>query len=303
MYSRIQVALDGSHFSEQALPVAEMLARRFEADLDLVTVHEPTAGIDVESWDRSVSDWSEEYIQAISDTVAERSGRPTTGYFRVGSASRALIDHAERAGCDLVIAATHGRGAFSRAWLGSVAYDLIRRSDRPVLLIHPDEDQAADAQPAQATPFRKILVPLDGTEFSARVLEDAASLAKAFDAGVILVRVIPFPMEIASPYLPTTVQMNREVVEDAKAAAKSWLADRAKTLSAQGIAVEVRTPVASQPAREISEVAAETEADLIVMATHGRSGLGRAVLGSTTDKVVRSTHIPVLTRRLVEEEG
>ena len=297
MFTRIQVALDGSPFSEQSLPVAVMLAKRFDADLNLITVHEPVVGVEMEGWDQSAAEWSQEYVDRAAAEVAERSGIKTCPHLVFGTPVRAILDHAERAKSDLLVAATHGRGVLSRAWLGSVADGLLRHASIPVLLVRPDESDPPAADAPEATPWSRILVPLDGSEFSAQILDDAIPLARAFGAKLELVRVVPFPLEIASPYLPTTIQMNQEVVSAAKAAAEDWLAEQARRVHARGVEVSTHVRVAAQPAHAICETAAETGAELIVMATHGRSGLGRAFLGSTADKVVRSTHLPVLVHR------
>ena len=298
MFSRIQVALDGSIFAEQSLPLAEALAQRFDAALSIVSVHEPVVGVEMDGWDQSAAEWAEDYVTTTLNGVAERTGLDVDGHLVHGTPVRALLDHARRTGADLLVAATHGRGALSRAWLGSVADGLLRHSDRPLLLVRPEEiDPAAATAPPAEIAWSRILVPLDGSEFSCEILELAIPLAQAFDAELVLVRVVPFPVEIASPYLPTTVQMNQQVLESAKSAAAAWLDEKAAVARGRGVEAGTSVRVASQPAHAIRDAAAEGGADLIVMATHGRSGIGRAVLGSTADKVVRSTHLPVLVHR------
>ncbi len=298
MFNRIQVALDGSRFAEQSLPVAESLAKAFEATLDLVSVHEPVVGVEMEGWDQSAASWTEEYICRVSKEVADRSGLHVESKMLFGTPVRALLDHAGYTGADLIIAATHGRGVLSRAWLGSVADGLLRHSERPIMLLHPEEPNGdGEVESMDPRGWKRILVPLDGTEFSCGIIETALPLARKFGAALELVRVVPFPMEVASPYLPTTVQMNQQVLSAAKEAAASWLEEKVAFVESRGVEAHAVVKVASQPASAICARAEEADVDLIVMATHGRKGLSRAFLGSTADKVIRSTSIPLLTHR------
>jgi nucleotide-binding universal stress UspA family protein len=110
-------------------------------------------------------------------------------------------------------------------------------------------------------------------------------------------RVVAYPVEIASPYLPHTVQMNQKVVDEAKVAARGYLDGIVEGLRAQGVEAQAHVAVDAQAGHAIAHEVETLGADLVVMATHGRSGLQRALLGSTTDKCIRTVHVPVLVRR------
>ena len=125
----------------------------------------------------------------------------------------------------------------------------------------------------------------------------AVGVCQAFEADLHLLRVVSYPVEIASPYLPHTIQMNRKVVEEAKHAAGDYLKGIARRLAEEGTQATTHVVVDHQGGHTIAHEAGTLEADLLVMATHGRGGLQRALLGSTTDKVIRSVQIPVLVRR------
>ena len=122
-------------------------------------------------------------------------------------------------------------------------------------------------------------------------------MARTFGAEVHLLRVVAYPVEIASPYLPHTVQMNQAVVDEAKRAAEDELARVAERIAEDGITVDTRVVVDGQAGHAICAECHDLGADLVVMATHGRGGLSRTLLGSTADKVIRSAHVPVLVRR------
>ncbi len=289
MFSRIQVSLDTSEFAEFALPAAIELARRSEATIDLVGVHEPITGLELAEWDSATVTWMEEDLARLADRVAEASGRPVETHIEHGPVVSSLLARVSESGAELLVTATHGRGILTRAWMGSVADGLIRHAHVPLLLVRPDE---AGAPPP--TDFNRILVPLDGSELSTRVLPLALAVARGFGASVRLVRVLPVSTQVASPYAPTLLQVAPELSQEARDAAEAWLVAQAKAIGDEGIAVTTAVRTAVTPSVAICDEAEEYGANLIVMATHGRAGLERAFLGSTADKIVRSTRVPVM---------
>jgi nucleotide-binding universal stress UspA family protein len=170
----------------------------------------------------------------------------------------------------------------------------LRQARQPLLLVRPPEDRTQiPAEPS----FRRVLVPLDGSELSESVLDLAAEVARLFEGELHVMRVVAYPVEIASPYLPHTVQMNQKVVDEAKVAARGYLDGIVEGLRAQGVEAQAHVAVDAQAGHAIAHEVETLGADLVVMATHGRSGLQRALLGSTTDKCIRTVHVPVLVRR------
>jgi len=135
--------------------------------------------------------------------------------------------------------------------------------------------------------FQHILVPTDFDEHASRAFDAAVSLAQKFDGKITLLHVYQIPPSIYSSDLawPT---------EQLAAAAKKSLADALAKAQRTFPRIESLLEVGS-PGETIVNVANKTQADLIVMATHGRRGLSRALLGSVTEKVVRLAHQPVLT--------
>lgn len=293
MFRSILVPLDGSAFSEAALPHALDLSRRTGADLQLAIVHEPIPSFAYDEWETAAWEWSQEYLRAVRDRLSGEAGGKVEAWIGTGRPVEMLRSRAESVGADLVVMATHGRGALSRAWLGSVADAFVRNAEQPVLLVRPPESGKPGDDPA----FHRVLVPLDGSELSESVLEQARAIAAVYDADVHLLRVVSYPIEIASPYLPHTVQMNQRVVQEAEESAGAYLREIASGLEADGVDVHTRVVVDHQAGHAIAAQVTSLEADLVVMATHARKGVQRAILGSTADKVIRSVHVPVLVRR------
>ncbi|MCJ7746456.1 MAG: universal stress protein [Desulfobacterales bacterium] len=138
--------------------------------------------------------------------------------------------------------------------------------------------------------YKKILVPLDGSELAKKALDHAEKLAKTFDAKIILFQVVPFMPIYGSPELVTPLIVD----EKQKEAAERYLANLAEEMKERGYKVSAMVKIGQQVAVEIIDFAKEIGVDLIVMCTHGRSGITRWVLGSVTHKVLTRAETPIL---------
>jgi len=298
MYRSILVSLDGSTFAEAALPWALAMGRTADADVHLASVHEPIPSFSYEEWESAAWDWSEEYLKKVRTRLETQTSGTVDAWVGSGRVVDSLLERARDVSAELIVMATHGRGAFTRAWLGSVTDGLLRHTHLPVLVVRPPEGaEAADVASFELPTISSIVVPLDGSDLAESELAEAHTLAKEFGAKVHLVRIVAYPVEIASPYLPHTVQMNAQLVDEAKDAASEYMDERAHSLRERGIDVETHVRIDAQPGHAIAELVDEVGADLVIMATHGRGGIQRALLGSTTDKVIRAVKVPVLVRR------
>ncbi|MEX0935580.1 MAG: universal stress protein [Gemmatimonadota bacterium] len=321
MFERILVPLDGSGFGETALPRAIQLAEWWDASLELATVANPEVPGGEPGPPPDVGDdfldvarqHAREYLTNVEERI--RSGGFAGGLAHAvipsGNIAHSLARHVHERDCDLAVMTTHGRGPIQRAWLGSAADAFIRRSPVPVLLIRPrDEGVGEDGdRPDEASGrpdltrrpalFRRLLIPLDGSEEAERMLETAAPLISGEAEGeCILLRVVAPFMPGGSPYLPHVV---REVESQALVKKAAWDYLDGVTDRAPGSRVEGKVVTDAQAAAAILKVAEEEEADVIAMATAGRGGVGRLLLGSVADKVVRGAELPVLVHRETDE--
>jgi len=296
----ILVPLDGSPFGEHALPMALALARRGDIQIALAHVHHlfapslaPTGAPVVDPRiDALFREEEAAYLADVSHRLARIWNRPVMMTLLETPVAESLCQHAELIGASLVVMSTHGRGGLARAWLGSVADRVIRQSTVPVLLLHP-EDGAPDLE--REPKLHHILVPLDGSLLSEQILPHAIWLGRLVGARYTLLRVI-------EPVVRGFMVNGVEPVVDVEAQELAWqqasedVERIAARLRGEGLTVvpEVRV---GRPVAEILECAAEREADLIAMSTHGHGGLTRLILGSVTDKVLRSASVPVLVFR------
>jgi len=138
--------------------------------------------------------------------------------------------------------------------------------------------------------YKKILVPLDGSELAEKALDHAEKLAETFNAEIILFRVVPFMPTYGAPELVASF-----VVDDKqKEAAERYLATLAEELKKRGFKVTAKVKTALNVAAEIIDFTKGSGVDLIVMCTHGHSGITRWVLGSVTHKVLMGAETPIL---------
>ena len=141
--------------------------------------------------------------------------------------------------------------------------------------------------------YKKILVPLDGSELAKKALNHAEKLAKNFDAEIILFQVVPFMPIYGSPELVTPLIID----EKQKETAERYLTNLAEEMKKRGHKVTTTVRTGQQVAVEIIDFSKESGADLIVMCTHGRSGITRWVLGSVALKILTRAETPILLLR------
>lgn len=305
-YRTIMVPLDDSEFARRALPTAEHLARRDGARLRLVAVHPglpPGPGGQVpEALARGDREQREARREAIEEVARGLRGRglEVEAELLEGPVVEKLAERAGE-GADLVVMATHGRGPFSRLWLGSIADGLVRASPVPLLLLRP-RHRERDAAPG-AGAFRHALVPLDGSPLAPQALEPAARLLEEGGRISLLRVVVPVlmtgygPADVPSGVDVSATEAVEERAEERLEAAARELRDR------RSIEVDARLVRHPHPAAAILDALRESGADVVALATHGRGGLRRFVLGSVADKVVRGSEEPVLVVRPVGGEG
>jgi nucleotide-binding universal stress UspA family protein len=310
MYRNILVPLDGSSFGEQALPLALALARRADATLQVVHVHAPQTAIYMQGAGflaDSLNEQARKEEQAYLDTMVKRLTEaapkvPIVANLLDGEITTTLSGHAASKGFDLVVMTTHGRGAFGRFWLGSVADQLVRRLPMPLLLTRPHD---GEVDLTREPNLKHLLLPLDGSKLAEEMVEPVLDLAEALKAKVTLLRVIQ-PIEPVS-YLPEALPIDasarglldrvEELQKALKAEAETYVAGIARKFQARSVPVEVRVSVERQPAIAILHETVAARCDLVAVETHGRHGLSRLILGSVADKVIRGAAVPVLVHR------
>jgi nucleotide-binding universal stress UspA family protein len=251
---QILVPLDTSEIAEAALPIARAFAASTNAVLDLVAV----------STDIEPGQTRGLYAYLEDVAAAERlSGLHVRTALRVGDPAEAILEVERELDVDLIVMATAGRSGLGRLLLGSVADRVARASSVPVVLLRPGQ------RPIER--LQTLLVPVDGTPGGTLALAMAVPIARACNARIVLLQAC-----VSDP-------MSAETYADRIAARLRRVGLPADGRAALGV-----------PGTAIVASAAEVDADLIVMSTHGRRGPLRSVLGSVADEVVRKCQRPVL---------
>jgi len=301
MFRQLLVPLDRSALAEQAVGLAAAIARSAHAQLDLMLVHEPLpfAGFADAPWNEDEWGSEQKYLQGILQEVLSGAKIPVSHKVMRGGVVEMICKRAIEVDADLIVMTSHGRTGASRAWLGSIADGVIRRSGAPVLLLHPVETKSPRS--AARHLFKKVLVPLDGSAIAADALASAGALARCSNAKLVLLRVVkPVPMILVDPGLPLMYPppIPDDVVTDRLVdEAKEQLADvAARTAETTGVNVESHVVVESSAAHGIINFARGNEVDVIAMSVHGR-GASRLLIGSVADKVLRGSGLPILLHR------
>lgn len=226
------------------------------------------------------------YINMVASRLAER-GINVRAMTTIGKPEDEILRVAEEEGVDLITMATHRESLLARGILGSVTDRIIHQSSVPILTIRPEIVSETTPQKPEI-----ILVPLDGSEVSESVVPLAMSIAQKSGSELLFVRVTNNPyqnaMGDAGIYYPSPLSSVK-----ASIVAGEYLepfVDKAKKL---GISASMKTPTGS-PAFCLISLADENDSTLTVIGTRGQEGIRRLIVGSVTDKVIRSSGNPVL---------
>lgn len=289
MSNTILVPTDGSTPARMAIQHARLLAEALAAEVHLLCVSEDEEGglLDGVGEDAEFSDADD----VVQTAAREFDGSAVETAIRGGDPAETILDYAEEISATLIVMGTHGRTGVHRFVSGSVTEQVTRLSEIPVFTLR------ADAETTMPDSYERILVPTDGSECAEAAVEEAVRLADAFDAEVHVVSVVDVNTVAAQSELTNARLVLDELEEQAEMATERIV----ELLDEHGI--EGRTAVVqSAPATGIMDYADGHGIDVIVMGTHGRSGIGRFLLGSTTERLIRHAGVPVLSVRVGEGE-
>ena len=285
MYKKILIPLDGSKLAEGVLPYARLLAVPLQLPVDLLYVNDPDT-VAPAAYSISGSDY-------LKQVAASFSGVAVNGRVGNGRAAEVIVDSASQDRGILITIATHGRSGAQRWLMGSVAQKVLHASMNPLLLIRPSEATALNPD----VRLTSVILPLDGSHLAEKILPHVVYLANRLKLEVVLIRTYELPT--TSYFMATGVSPpdTGELGEKIKGEVTEYLQRKAEELRAEGIEKVSFMAVAGKGAEEIIDLAKRTQNSLIAMSSHGRSGIGRWVLGSVTDRVVCYCGDPVLVIR------
>jgi nucleotide-binding universal stress UspA family protein len=290
LLSRVLVAVDGSAPSDAAVRLALRLGAPPRHDtIRFISVFEREALVDV------VQGAAAEFESALGAAMeaAHAAGVDATCVIRTGLAVDAILDEAREWNASCIAIGTHGRSGIARALLGSCAEGVLRKSPLPVLVAHAASADGEDR-------FARILCAVDGSRAARRAFEAAVALAAERDAELHLLSVV----QVADMYA-TEFELEgfdpdgsmSAIYTEARAAVKALAAEAI----AHGARVKPQVLGGADVAERIVRYAKAQHCEIVLIGTHGRGGIERAMLGSTAEGVLRSITTPVLAFRGASE--
>lgn len=316
MFEHILVPLDGSACSERALPVAAQIARATHGTLMLARVIPPAieAVWDVmgvaqpmgEAMDAELRE-AEEYLNGVAQAPI-LAGMQVTKQILTNRPASSILDATRTLQADLIVMCSHGATGFKRWMQGSVTQEVMRHSPVPVLALRDGCDQPTSSYPDASRPFHPFtaVVALDGSRLAEEALVPAATLTAAIASpargGLHLTRVVKLPLAGERHALEP------ELREMALYEAKYYLRELTDRLLEGPVAhldltVSWSVAMGEDVAKTLIRVAEHGEDargvrvfggyDMLAMATHGRSGFSRWMLGSVTERVLSTTRLPL----------
>jgi nucleotide-binding universal stress UspA family protein len=289
MFETILFPTDGSDEADRALEVVLNIAAAHDATIHVLSVADTNARSVAASDSGLIDVLAEDCERVVRDAGEQARSRDISVIETAvrGEPYSTITEYAADHGIDLIAMSTRGRGAFGRFILGSVATKVIRTTDVPVLSIRPEA--------MVAYPFDDALVATDGSTSAKAGLNEAVGLAAAETATLHAVSVVELGRYGPDAHASLNIETFEQRAEDAVSAARR---------------VGAKADVDTQTIVEYGEVHAKilqsiesSDADIVVLGTHGRTGFDRYLLGSIAEKVVRTSPIPVLTVREPKDES
>ncbi|WP_433633449.1 universal stress protein [Halomicrococcus sp. NG-SE-24] len=285
MFDNILVPTDGSDCAQAAVGYAEDLATRYEARVHALCVADPRTLENAPQSDQIKQERAETAERTCNEL--SESGVEVEQAVRTDIPHKAILRYATEQDIDLVVMGTHGRTGVERYLLGSVTEKVVRLSNVPVLTVKAKDDGEI------TYPYTDILVPTDGSEGAEAAIGPAVDIASTYDARIHALSVID------------TMAMGTDVgsgaildaLEESAQSAVETIEEQATQASVTAVETAIQH---GYPYRAIRSYVEEHDIDLVVMGTHGRSGIERYLLGSVAEKTVRTSPVPVMTVRQPE---
>lgn len=295
-FHRILVPLDGSRLAESVLPITGLLAGKLGSEVTLLHIIEQHAPASVHGQPHLTTPVGAGTY--LDDIAARLGGNVRTEIHVHGTEEQdvaaSIASHAAELGADLIALCTHGRSDPRRVVFGSIAQQVLRRVQVSVLLVRPEV----------STPERlqTVLVPLDGSHEGECALPEATAIVRAFQANLHMVRVVDTVASMkgdnqaAARLTPLTAAAALDVEE---LEAQSYLAKQVGQMAANGVRASAQV-LRGDVVQAVAEAAVTRSADLTVMATHGRSGLGAFWIGSVAAGLVNKLYRPLVLVKVQE---
>jgi len=283
MYDDVLVGVDGSDPAATAYERALALAVDHGARLHTLYVadtnRDSVTTVSGEVVDTLETE-GERVLAEFEERAADTSVEQVTEVLQ-GDPAETIEAYARQEGVDLIVLGKSGKRSVERVLLGSVTERVVRSAAVPTLTVQGDDDRGR-------YPFEVVLAATDGSDAAADAVEHAARLAVAHDAA----------LHVLSVAEPSGLDLGgTDVSEDLRGECESVVADGAAAAENVGVETTVEAVETGTPHRVVSEYADAHDADLLAIGAHGQRGFEERLLGGTTEKLLRTVSLPVLTTR------
>ena len=292
---KILFPTDFSKCAEQALAHAVFLAEESRAEihvLHVITIFQDQPSVvsneiaETKEMVKKLKDVAEKQLNKILNSHSSDDVKITTEIKRGISAAPAILEYASDNNIDLIVMGTHGRRGLGHLLLGSAAEEVVRLAPCPVFTIRELKE------PKSVMQVNNILVPVDFSNHSQKALSYASEIAQSYNAQLQVLHIIEETMH------PAFSVTGKSSIFDLVPGIKDDSRKRIEKMIKEFVSDKVKSKVFVQGGRAANDIikfAKENSTDLIVIATHGLTGLEHMLLGSVTEKVVRMAHCPVFT--------
>ena len=292
---KILFPTDFSKCAEQALAHTVFLAEESRAEihvLHVITIFQDQPSVvsneiaETKEMVKKLEDVAEKQLNKILNSHSSDDVKITTEIKRGISAAPAILEYASDNNIDLIVMGTHGRRGLGHLLLGSAAEEVVRLAPYPVFTIRELKE------PKSVMQVNNILVPVDFSNHSQKALSYASEIAQSYNAQLQVLHIIEETMH------PAFSVTGKSSIFDLVPGIKDDSRKRIEKMIKEFVSDKVKSKVfvqGSRAANDIIKFAKENSTDLIVIATHGLTGLEHMLLGSVTEKVVRMAHCPVFT--------
>lgn len=334
MYRRILFPLDGSHLAEQPIPYVRLLSKALHLPIELLLAFTPiprdltedvstdftsefggaaAGGLEMSSpTPRGTDDpmhgryleqieegrqtHAKDYLEHVRQSLKDVE-EPISAVVVEEAPASFIVEEAEKEPGTLVVMSTHGRSGLRRWTHGSVTDRVLHATTGPLLVVRAREE----SEFAEDQQLTHVVVPLDGSTLAEQALPHAVQLALELKMTISLVRVLPSPQGymVGDGHYASVLP---DYIDQEKQTALEYIREIRTSLHKQGIASVEGHVLEGHPAESILDFADKMANSMVVMMTHGRSGMGRWILGSVADHVIRHAGRPILVLR-GEHEG
>jgi nucleotide-binding universal stress UspA family protein len=291
MFEKILVPLDSSIYAEQALPPTVELARSFESAVDLINICETHMSPESGACQLYLEDKA-----ALVKNALPGHPREIKAEIIIGPPGQKILSYAKQEKADLIIMSSHGLSGVTLWPLGSTVDRVLRQTGQPILIVRVKPPQ--EALPPRSL-FKRILVPLDASELSARVIPYVVEIASRLKSQVVLFHVVQTDKHMHTLGRIDSVPIREEEMASLIARSEEYLSREKGKFDNAGVAV-TSVVKSGNVAEEIIKYASDQECSLIAQSSHGHSGFEAWIIGSVTTKILHAGNKSLLFVPAVE---